>query len=306
MSGKVTASAIVVDSNGNTVGAELVINNKRVFVATEKLKDEHERIKIENAVVDSRGFVRAKSGNLRKVIMNTKPNTLENRDIIKANTITRQKSIILYHGNKDKSMIPKYGCGNKDNDYGEGFYTTADKELGKEWAMSSYTRGNKGYLHTYELSLEGLKILDLTKLDSLHWIAELLVNRRINTDGREALQDDIDKFIDKYKLNTDGYDVIIGYRADDSYFTYAEDFMTGAIYKETLEHALRFGNLGLQMFIKSRNAFNQLKIVCEPEVVHDKYKVLCERRRQLAVEEYNQITRNRQDVKKKERVFDFI
>lgn len=118
--------------------------------------------------------------------------------------------------------------------------------------MSSYTRGNKGYLHTYELNLEGLKVLDLTKLDSLYWIAELIVNRRINTDDRETLEDDINKFIAKYKLNTDEYDVIIGYRADGSYFTYAEDFMTGVIYKETLEHALRFDNLGLQVFIKSK------------------------------------------------------
>ena len=237
--------------------------------------------------------------------MNNKPNTVENRDIMKSSVIKYQKSIVLFHGNKDKDMIPKYGCGNKDNDYGEGFYTT-DKELGREWAMSSYTRGNKGYLHTYELNLEELKVLDLTKLDSLHWIAELIVNRRINTDDREVLEDDINKFIAKYKLNTDEYDVIIGYRADDSYFTYTEDFITGVIYKETLEQALRFGNLGLQVFIKSKKAFKQLKMVGGPEIVHDKCKALCENRRQLIVNEYNSVIRNRQTVKKKERVYDFI
>ena len=36
-----------------------------------------------------------------------------------------------------------------------------------------------------------------------------------------------------------GMVVICGYRADDSYFTYASDFVSGNIYKATLENALR-------------------------------------------------------------------
>lgn len=36
---------------------------------------------------------------------------------------------ILYHGNKDINMRPKYGVGKKNNDYGQGFYTTPDLKL---------------------------------------------------------------------------------------------------------------------------------------------------------------------------------
>jgi hypothetical protein len=110
--------------------------------------------------------------------------------------------MIIYHGNKDKDMIPKFGVGKKTNDYGRGFYTTPNKELGKEWAYSVYCQGDHGYIHTYELDINGLNILDLTKKYCLHWIAELLFNRNINTDGKEALQDTIEDFIEKYKLDT--------------------------------------------------------------------------------------------------------
>ena len=41
----------------------------------------------------------------------------------------------LYHGSQVKDFVPTYGLGNDTHDYGRGFYTTADKELGKEWAV---------------------------------------------------------------------------------------------------------------------------------------------------------------------------
>lgn len=30
--------------------------------------------------------------------------------------------IILYHGTPDKTVTPRYGCGNDKHDYGRGFY----------------------------------------------------------------------------------------------------------------------------------------------------------------------------------------
>lgn len=36
--------------------------------------------------------------------------------------------IALYHGNDHILKEPKYGYGKSDNDYGQGFYTTKDKE----------------------------------------------------------------------------------------------------------------------------------------------------------------------------------
>lgn len=259
-----------------------------------------------NAILSSDGYVRAKRGSLPKVIKKQNPNTVELREVYNVSKLLSNGEMILYHGNKDRNMNPMYGKGDKDNDYGSGFYTTTERELGMEWAMSSYSKGDKGYLHTFILNLNGLKVLNLVELSSLHWVAELFCNRSWNEEDREAYKDIIDAFIRKYKLNTKGYDVIVGYRADDSYFTYAEDFVKGAIYRETLEKALRNGQLGIQIFIKSRKAFSQLIRVGIPEVVPDSYKVKYERRRKAANNQYKMGKKNNPSVRKKESIYNFI
>ena len=68
----------------------------------------------------------------------------------------------IYHGTKDPDLKPSFSFNNYYNDYGKGFYTTPDKELGKEWAYAAYTKGNQGYLYTYDFDLQGLNVLDLT------------------------------------------------------------------------------------------------------------------------------------------------
>lgn len=233
-----------------------------------------------------------------------RPNTVEQKEMREADKVLSKNPIILYHGNRDKGMQPFYGAGKSDTDYGKGFYTTPDKELGKEWAWTGYTRGDKGWLHTYELNTTGLQILDLTKLDSLHWIAELLANRHLNMERKEVLQDIVEPFISKYKLDTSKYDVIVGYRADDSYFTYTTDFITGQIYRETLENALRYGDLGLQVFIKSEKAFKSLKEVAVPEEVPAVYAQRYRTRDTNAREKYK--VNKRQRALKKELITDFI
>ena len=47
------------------------------------------------------------------------------------------------------------------------------------------------------------------------------------------------------------YDVIIGYRADDSYFSFAKDFINNTISVEQLAEAMRLGELGIQIVLKS-------------------------------------------------------
>ena len=46
----------------------------------------------------------------------------------------------------------------------------------------------KSYVHTFELNAESLKILNLTELDSIHWIAELVYNRKLNIQDKEVVQ----------------------------------------------------------------------------------------------------------------------
>ncbi len=57
------------------------------------------------------------------------------------------------------------------------------------------------------------------------------------------------------------YDIITGYRADDSYFSFAQDFINGAISVRQLGNAMKLGNLGTQFVLKSQKAFDAIKFM---------------------------------------------
>ena len=238
-------------------------------------------------------------------IKNSNPNVVEQGDIAEAKKLITRKKITVYHGTKNPNLTVDFNYNNKNNDYGKGFYTTPYEELGKEWAYASYTAGKEGYLYTFSIDLSDLSILDLTEIDSMHWVAELIEHRNINTCNREALEDTIELFKKKYKLNTTNYDVIIGYRADDSYFSYVEDFLSGVIYRDTLESALRNGKLGIQVFIKSKKAFDALNQIGNPVVVPQKYRDDYIKRDKNARNKYAEDRKN-QVSRTKKRVFDLL
>lgn len=206
--------------------------------------------------------------------------------IIEVRKLIEGGNILIYHGNKDKDMIPTFGVGDTNNDYGSGFYTTHQVDMAREWAWSKYTKGKTGYVHCYTLNLKGLSILNFTELSSLHWLADLYTYRTFNIDM--AYIGIKKKFIRRYKINTDYYDVIIGYRADDSYFKYASDFLTGGLMKKDLDQALILGGLGLQICIKSKRAFSLL-VKQGIEEVNSGYRKRFTNREILAKEEYTKI-----------------
>ncbi|MBQ8821275.1 MAG: DUF3990 domain-containing protein, partial [Lachnospiraceae bacterium] len=57
------------------------------------------------------------------------------------------------------------------------------------------------------------------------------------------------------------YDVVIGYRADDSYFSFAESFVQNGLPLRSLNRALRLGRLGEQVVLISEKAFANLQFV---------------------------------------------
>ena len=92
----------------------------------------------------------------------------------------------------------------------------------------------------------------------LHWLAILLQNRLFDVQsdfGEEAKQYLIKHFDAQYQE----YDVIIGYRADDSYFSFAQDFLNNAISLSVLSSAMRLGKLGKQIVLKSEKAFRNIQ-----------------------------------------------
>lgn len=168
--------------------------------------------------------------------------------------------MIIYHGSKDIIEKPEFGNGNKKNDYGLGFYCTENVELAKEWACSN--NETNGYANQYEIDLNDYKILDLReeKYSILNWMALLLkfrtfdVNTPISAQAKEYI-------LDNFYVDVEEYDIIIGYRADDSYFSFAKDFINNTISVEQLAEAMRLGEMGIQIVLKSEKAFNMVKFI---------------------------------------------
>lgn len=190
----------------------------------------------------------------------------------------------IYHGSKDIIKQPEYGKGNPHNDYGLGFYCTEDIEMAKEW---SCVEDHDGFANAYEIDWSDLRVLNLNspEYSILHWLTVLLKNRLfritnpIAKDAREYL-------FENFVVETDSYDVIIGYRADDSYFSFAEDFLNNAISVKKLSKAMTLGNLGEQVVLVSKKAFDSIKFIEASEAKRSKYYVLKMKRDKAARSKY--------------------
>jgi hypothetical protein len=168
--------------------------------------------------------------------------------------------LILYHGTPAKVVTPTFGHGDDKHDYGRGFYLTENYELAKEWAVCKPDEAN-GWVHKYELETDGLKILDFQELDVLCWLAELMKHRDAANSKRYRTL--AEKFIEKYGVDTIGFDVIKGWRANASYFYIAKEFVRDNIDIDILEELLSLGGLGIQYCIKTEKAYDHLKEIGE-------------------------------------------
>lgn len=182
------------------------------------------------------------------------------------------KLITIYHGSGKIVEKPTFGEGKKNNDFGLGFYCTSSEDLAKEWAVSSL---RDGFANRYALDTEYLKIMNLNSPEYtiLNWIAVLVEHRLffIKTPvARRAKR----YLIDNFSVNVNAYDLIIGYRADDSYFDYAESFLNNGISVQQLAKAMKLGKLGEQIVIKSQFAFSNLKYEGFEVAEKDQYYVL--------------------------------
>lgn len=168
------------------------------------------------------------------------------------------EKITLFHGTSSRIVVPTYGLGEKKHDYGKGFYLTDNLNLAKEWAVCKPDDEN-GWVHQYKLDTDRLKILDFQEKDILSWLAELMKHRDASDSKRYRVLSK--KFIEKYGIDTEGYDVIKGWRANASYFYIAKEFVRDNIDMDILTELLSLGGLGIQYCIKSRLAYEHLQEV---------------------------------------------
>ena len=167
--------------------------------------------------------------------------------------------LVLYHGSPEIIEKPIYGKGKAYNDYGKGFYCTENLELAKEWAC---TEGVDGYANQYEVEIDNLRILNLSadEYTILHWLALLMTYRKLRL-STPVMKRGAEWLKEHFLVDIDDYDAIIGYRADDSYFSFARAFVNNEISLGQLSHAMRLGKLGEQFVLKSPKAFETIKFV---------------------------------------------
>lgn len=170
-----------------------------------------------------------------------------------------KNDLIIYHGSQQIVEIPEFGVGKSYNDYGQGFYCTESIELAKEWACPMK---NDGYSNKYIMHFDGMNVMHLTKgkFNILNWLAILLAHRKFDITspiGNNAR----DFILERFMPDTMGVDVMIGYRADDSYFSFAEDFVNNTISLRDLNLAMQLGTLGEQVVLLSEHSFKQIEFV---------------------------------------------
>ena len=204
-----------------------------------------------------------------------------------------EKQLTIYHGSQIIIEVPIFGEGRKNNDFGLGFYCTESNDLAKEWAVSSL---HDGFSNRYTLDTEYLNILNLNSPDYtiLNWIAVLVEHRLFSIKAPVAKRAK-QYLIDNFSINVNAYDLIIGYRADDSYFDYAEAFLNNTITVEQLSRAMRLGKLGEQIVIKSKFAFSKIKFKGFELAEKDTYYVLRKARDDAAGLNYSSILEEETD-----------
>lgn len=207
-------------------------------------------------------------------------------------------NLILFHGSPNEIVTPTFGLGNEKHDYGMGFYLTESIELAKEWAVCRPDETN-GWVHKFVFDTDGLKVLDFQQINVLSWLAELMKHRNASDTKRYRVL--AQKFIDKYGVDTTGYDVIKGWRANASYFYIAKEFVKDNIDIDILEELLSLGGLGIQYCIKTEKAYAKLKEVSDSllpvdyaefnEKYNERDTTAREKMRQLVDSDANKVTK---------------
>lgn len=169
-------------------------------------------------------------------------------------------TIILYHGSPERTVSPSSDAVGRRRDFGEGFYLTEDVRLAREWSVCR-PDARSGWVHRFELDTEGLRILDFQEKGVLCWLAELMKRRAADDSRRYRLLSA--RFIQRFGVDARPFDVVVGWRADASYFFIAKEFVRDNIDISILEELLSLGGLGIQYCVKSEKAYSRLREIPE-------------------------------------------
>lgn len=158
---------------------------------------------------------------------------------------------ILYHGSKkgitgDVAPISREEC-----DFGRGFYMGTSTLQ----PLTLICNEDKPKFYAVELDLTGLKVLTVDV--GMDWAMLIAYHRKemVSAKGTAVYE--------KYAHMADGYDVIIGYIANDRMYTELSRFVNKTLTDAALIHCLSALDLGKQYVAISEKACRQIKILKE-------------------------------------------
>ena len=149
------------------------------------------------------------------------------------------EKITLYHTGFARIREPDIHIGRRNADFGQGFYLSPDREFSRRWAK--LRRGEQTWLNTYELTLDGLNVLRLSRDGA--WYDLIYRNRT----GRGT--DDAE------------YDVITGPIANDTIYDTWGISTSGLLSREQSLALLMIGPEYVQTVIRTERAASQLRFV---------------------------------------------
>lgn len=163
-------------------------------------------------------------------------------------------SLILYHGSKQGIVGNIQPLSRVDCDFGAGFYTGTDTI--QPLTLVCGEQNPKFYV--VDLKLEGLKVLNMEL--GLEWAMVVAYYR-----GYMDIIKDTEMY-EKYAHYLDGYDMVIGYIANDRLYTELTRFFNGDITDVALMHCLVALDLGKQYVAKTQKGCDAFDIVTESDI----------------------------------------
>jgi len=184
-------------------------------------------------------FCKNNSIDLAKMIIDSK--TYENTD----------NKLILYHGSKkgivgDIAPISRSEC-----DFGQGFYMGTSTLQ----PLTLVCAEDKPKFYTVELDLTGLKVLNVEI--GLEWALLIAYYRK---EMESAIGTEI---YEKYANFANGYDIVVGYIANDRMYTELSRFFNKTLTDTALIHCLSALDLGMQYVAITEKACKQIKVLKE-------------------------------------------
>lgn len=176
----------------------------------------------------------------------------------------------IYHGSERIVRRPIFGTGRPYNDFGLGFYCTEYAQYAAEWAVDA---GRNGFVSSYSIDTDGLRIINLCsqQYDPLHWLGLLFNYREFDMSSDTAYR--AREYINKYfSVDHQACDCIIGYRADNRCFMFAQSFLDSKLSYKSFRNALVTDNSNRQFVLKSNRAFDRIVFTgYEPALAGDHY-----------------------------------